>query len=109
MLTGCWQDQNGIYGHILIAVYTEKYLLIVGRVARSVLRMTTGWPVRGSNPGGARFSAPVQTGPGSHPASCTMGICSFPGVESGLEVTLTPHPLLVSSSRKRVELYLYSP
>ena len=28
---------------------------------------------------GARFSAPVQTGPGSHPASCTMGTGSFPG------------------------------
>jgi len=24
----------------------------------------TGWSVRGSNPGGAKFSAPVQTGPG---------------------------------------------
>jgi len=32
-----------------------------------------------SNPGGARFSAPVQTGPGAHPASCTMGTGSFPG------------------------------
>jgi hypothetical protein len=29
---------------------------------------------------GARFSAPVQTGPGAHPASCTMGTRSFPGV-----------------------------
>ena len=28
---------------------------------------------------GARFSAPVQTGPGAHPASCTMGAGSFPG------------------------------
>jgi hypothetical protein len=28
---------------------------------------------------GARFSAPVQTGPGAHPASCTMGTGSFPG------------------------------
>ena len=27
----------------------------------------------------ARFSAPVQTGPGAHPASCTMGTGSFPG------------------------------
>jgi len=26
----------------------------------------------------ARFSAPVQTGPGDHPASCTMGTGSFP-------------------------------
>ena len=30
---------------------------------------------------GARFSAPVQTGPGAHPASCTMGTGSFPGAK----------------------------
>ena len=30
----------------------------------------------------ARFSTPVQTGPGAHPASCTMGTGSFPGVKS---------------------------
>ena len=49
---------------------------------------------------GARFSAPVQTGPGAHSASCTMGTGSFPGVNSGQGVTLTPHPLLVPWSRK---------
>ena len=49
---------------------------------------------------GARFSAPVQTGPGAHPAYCTMGTGSFPGVKSGRSVTLTPHPLLVPWSRK---------
>ena len=43
----------------------------------------------------ARFSTPVQTGPGAHPASCTMGTGSFPQVKSGRGVTLTPHPLLV--------------
>jgi hypothetical protein len=58
---------------------------------------------------GARFFAPVQTGPGAHPASCTMGTGSFPRVESGRGVTLTPHPLLVSRSKKRVQLYVYSP
>jgi len=31
--------------------------------------------------GGARFSAPVQTGPGAHPASYIMGAGSFPGVK----------------------------
>ena len=31
---------------------------------------------------GARFSAPVQIGPGSHPTSCTLGTGSFPGVKS---------------------------
>jgi hypothetical protein len=29
---------------------------------------------------GVRFSEPVQTGPGAHPASYTMRIGSFPGV-----------------------------
>ena len=49
---------------------------------------------------GARFSAAVQTGPGAHPASCTMGTGSFPGVKRGRGVTLTPHPLLVPWSWK---------
>jgi len=46
-------------------------------------------------PVGARFSVPVQTDPGAHPASCTMGTGSFPGVKIGRGVTLTPHPFLV--------------
>ena len=49
---------------------------------------------------GARFSAPVQTGSGSHPPSWTMGTGSFPGVKCGRGVTLTPHPLLVLWSWK---------
>jgi hypothetical protein len=53
---------------------------------------------------GRDFSAPVQTGPGAHPASCTMGTGSFLGVRSGRGVTLTPHPI-----QEGVELYLYSP
>ena len=48
----------------------------------------------------ARFSAPVQTGPGAHTASCTIGTGSFPGVKSGRGMTLTPHPLLVPWSWK---------
>jgi hypothetical protein len=51
--------------------------------------------VRASNPSGARFSAPVQTGPGAHPAYYPMGTWSFPGIKNGRGVTLTPHPLLV--------------
>ena len=46
-------------------------------------------------PLGARFSAPVQTGPAVYPASCTIGTGFFPGVKSCRGVTLTPHPLLV--------------
>jgi len=38
---------------------------------------------------------PVQTGPGAHPASCTMGTGSFPGVKCSWGVLLTTLPLLV--------------
>ena len=55
-----------------------------------------------------RFYAHVQTGPEAQPASCTMDTGSFPVVRSGRGVTLTPHPLLVSRSKNRLELYLYS-
>jgi hypothetical protein len=51
-------------------------------------------------PVGARFSAPIQTGPGAHPASCTMGTGFFPGVKYGRGVTLTIHPLVVPTSWK---------
>ena len=54
----------------------------------------------------ARFSAPVQTGPGAHPASCTMGTRSFPGVKSDRGVTLTPHSLLVPWSIKGIAIPL---
>ena len=36
---------------------------------------------------------------GTHPASCTMGTGSFPGVRCGRGVTLTSHPLLVPRSK----------
>ena len=36
-----------------------------------------GGPGIESRWGGARFSASVQTGPGTHPASCTMGAGSL--------------------------------
>jgi hypothetical protein len=47
---------------------------------------------------GARFSAPVQTGPGAHLASCTMDTGSFPGLKCGWGVLLTTHPLLMPRS-----------
>ena len=60
-------------------------------------------------PVGARFSAPVQTGPGAHPASCTMGTGSFPGVKSGRGVVLPPTPIFSAEVLNWVELYLYPP
>jgi len=43
---------------------------------------------------------PVQTGPGAHPASCKMGIGSFPRVKCGQGLLLTTHSLLVPRSWK---------
>jgi len=63
----------------------------------SVAGIATGYGLDGpeiETPVGARFSAPVQTGPGAHPASCTIPGLSR-GVKSGRGVTLTSHPLLV--------------
>jgi hypothetical protein len=62
-----------------------------GRVAQDSAWLQAGRSVV-RIPVEARFSAPVQTGPGAHPASCTMGTGSFPGVEGCRGVTLTPHP-----------------
>ena len=78
----------------------------------SVVGIATGYEL--DSPGiesrwGARFSAPVQTGPGAHPASCTMGTGYFPGVKSGRGVTLTSHALLVPWSRKGRAIYLLPP
>jgi hypothetical protein len=46
-------------------------------------------------------------GPTQPPVQWVPGLSR--GVESDWVVTLTPHPLLVSRSKNRVELYLYSP
>src|SRR5215472_8313816 len=45
----------------------------------------------------ARFYAHVQTGLGAHPASCTMGAGSFPGVKRP------------GRGQERIQLYLYPP
>jgi hypothetical protein len=50
-------------------------------------------------PVGARFSAPVQTGPGAHLISCTMGTGSLPGVKR-LGRDADPSPLLVQLVKK---------
>jgi DNA-binding sugar fermentation-stimulating protein len=58
-------------------------------------------------PVGARFSAPVQTDPGAHPASYTMDTGSFPGVKRPGRGVDHPPPSS-AEVKERVELYLYS-
>jgi len=58
-------------------------------------------------PLGPRFSAPIQTGSGAHPASYTKGTMSFPWVKQpGPGVN---HPPQSSAEvKERVELYRHS-
>ena len=57
---------------------------------------------------GAKFSAPVQTGPGAHPASYTMDTGSFQGVKRPGRGVDHPPPFN-AEVEGRVELYIYSP
>jgi hypothetical protein len=97
----------------ILIIFTERFIM---------LSVITNFFTRKRRPGStragrfgdripmrARFSAPVQTCPGAHPAYCTISNGSFPGVEFGRGVTLTPHPILVPRSKDGVALYLCSP
>jgi len=77
----------------ICVIFQERLLKVLSGPGSSVgIATCYGLAGLGSNPGGATFSAPVQTGLGAHPASCTMGTGSFLGVKSGRGLTLTPHP-----------------
>ena len=56
--------------------------------------------------GGERFSTHIQTGPGAHPVSYTMGTGSFPGVKRLRRGVDHPPPCSIEV-KERVELYLY--
>jgi hypothetical protein len=68
----------------------------------------TGWRSGDRMPVGARFSAPVQTDTGAHPASLQWVTDPLPG---GKEAGEWRWPLTPPSAKvkERVELYLYSP
>jgi hypothetical protein len=68
-------DRSLILYRAIIAGYDKN------REPGSAVGIATGYGLDG--PGvksrwGARFSAPVRTGPGANPASCTMGTGVFP-------------------------------
>jgi hypothetical protein len=60
----------------------------------SVVGIATGYELDGPRdriPVGSRYSAPVQTGPGAHPASCTIGTGPFPGVFGVVTLVISFH------------------
>jgi len=88
-----------------VAVYQEW----VGR--DSTVSIVTHYELDGSgieSRWGARFSAPVQTRPGAHPASYTMGTRSFPGVKR-LGHGIDHPPPSSTEVKERVDLYLHCP
>jgi len=56
---------------------------------------------------GVIFSLPLQTCPGAHPASCTMGTGLFTGVKR-LGRGVDHPPLSIVEVKERVEPYYYS-
>jgi hypothetical protein len=80
----------------------------VGRELTQYGHLLNAWQSGDQIQVGVRYSMPVQTGPGAHTASYTMGTGSFPGVKQlGRR---TDHPPLPSAEVKnRVGLYIYSP
>jgi len=63
---------------------------VVGRVAQSVWRLTTGWMVRDWNPVGTRFSARPDQGPTLLPVKWVPGVS--PWVEAAGEWVWPPTP-----------------
>ena len=53
----------------------------MGRDSAVGIAIRYGLEGPGLNPGGCRFSAPVQTGPVSHPVSYAVGTGSLPGAK----------------------------
>jgi len=49
----------------------------MGQDRVSVQRLANGWKVQGLNPSRGEFSAPIQSGPGAHPAFYTKGTGSL--------------------------------
>ena len=84
---------------LYIYIYIYIYILLVLNLmvwARQLSRYSNWlWAGQSGNriPVGRDFP-PIQTGPGAHAASCTMGTGSFPGVKYGRGMLLTPRPLL---------------
>jgi hypothetical protein len=84
--------------HIILTI--NSYYISISGPGSSVGIATDYWTVRGSNSGGARFSA-LPDRPWSPPSPhCTMGTRSFSGVKYGRGVLLTTHLLLVLRSGK---------
>jgi hypothetical protein len=72
-------DQTMMNDALILLFLSHSYLYYKAFLSGpgSSVGIVTGY---GLDCPGARFFAPVQTGPGAHPTSCTMGTGSFAGL-----------------------------
>jgi len=90
-----------------LPIFARYFTSVVGRHSSvGIATELRGWTVQGSNPAGGEIFCTCPDRPWAHPASCSMGTGSFPGVKSGRGGTLTPHPLLLPWSRKSTAIPL---
>jgi hypothetical protein len=87
---------------------SKHYTYNVGWDSSVVTAIRYGLDGPGIESLGVRFSAPVQTGPGAHPASYKMGTGSLPGVKRPNRGIGNPPPSS-AEVKERVQLYVYSP
>ena len=76
-LVGLLAGLGSLFENIMPLIKVESVDGVIGIATRCGL----GGPAVESR-WGARFSSPIQTGSGAHPASCTKGTGSFPGVKA---------------------------
>ena len=79
-LVGCFHCCITMHGFMNV---TYIHSIKLGGPGSSVGIATELWAGRSGDriPVGARFSSPLQTGPGAYPASCTMGTGCFLGLK----------------------------
>jgi hypothetical protein len=89
-----------IYFSSICAVIPLLFYLVRGPDSSVDIATDNGLDGPGIESRWGRNFQPVQTGPGAHPASCTMCTRSFLRVKLGRGVLLTTHPLLAPRSWK---------
>ena len=80
-----------------------------GRVAQSVLRLATGWTVRGWNPSAGEIFCTCPDLPWGPRSLLYNGYRLFPGGKERPGRDADPPPPSSAVGHERVELYLYSP
>ena len=88
-----------LYMYVYIYIYIYIYM-VIGPCSSVCIATELRAGRSGDRIPMGRDFPPVQTGPGAHPAFCTMDTGSFPGVKYGRGVLLTTHPPLMPWSWK---------